>query len=75
MSQKVLTPAQAQLELHLLNAEADAMSSSDFYAWLKERGLADEVAIRLKAVAEITAEDGKRVVNLGKMILIKIMES
>ena len=74
MSQKVLTPAQAQLELHLLNAEADAMSSSDFYAWLKERGLADEVAIRLKAVAEITAEDGNRVVNLGKMILIKIME-
>ena len=50
------------------------MSSSDFYAWLKERGLPDEAAIRLKTVAEITAEVGKRVINVGKMILIRIME-
>ena len=50
------------------------MSSSDFYAWLKERGLPDEAAIRLKAVAEITAEVGKRLINVGKMILIRIME-
>lgn len=74
MSAKVLTPAQANLELFILSSEAEAMSSSDFYAWLKERGLSDEAAIRLKAVAEITAEVGKRVINVGKMILIKIME-
>jgi hypothetical protein len=70
----VLTPAQANLELFILSSEAEAMSSSDFYAWLRERGLPDEAAIRLKAVAEITAEVGKRVINVGKMILIKIME-
>lgn len=74
MSEKVLTPAQANLELFLLSSEAEAMSSSDFYAWLKDHGLPDEAAIRLKAVAEITAEVGRRVVNVGKMILIKIME-
>ncbi len=74
MSEKILTPAQANLELFILSSEAEAMSSSDFYAWLKERGLPDEAAIRLKAVAEITAEVGKRVINVGKLILIKIME-
>ena len=74
MSAKVLTPAQANLELFILSSEAEAMSSSDFYAWLKERGLPDEAAIRLKTVAEITAEVGKRVVNVGKLILIRIME-
>ena len=74
MSAKVLTPAQANLELFILSSEAEAMSSSDFYAWLKERSLPDEAAIRLKAVAEMTAEVGKRMINVGKMILIKIME-
>ncbi len=74
MKNNVLTPAQANLELFILSSEAEAMSSSDFYAWLRERGLPDEAAIRLKAVAEITAEVGKRVINVGKMILIKIME-
>jgi ElaB/YqjD/DUF883 family membrane-anchored ribosome-binding protein len=74
MATSVLTPAQANLELAILNAESEAMSSSDFYAWLKDLGLPDEVAIRLKGVAEITAEVGRRVINVGKMILMKIIE-
>lgn len=74
MAANVLTPAQANLELAILNAEAESMSSSDFYAWLKGLGLPDEAAIRLKGVAEITAEVGKRVINVGKMILMKIIE-
>lgn len=74
MSTANLTPARANLELTLLNAEVEAMSTSDFYAWLKERGVPDEVAIRIKGVAEVTAEVGGRVVNVGKMILLKIME-
>jgi ElaB/YqjD/DUF883 family membrane-anchored ribosome-binding protein len=74
MAANVLTPAQANLELAILNAESESMSSSDFYAWLKDLGLPDEVAIRLKGVAEITAEVGKRVVNVGKMVLMKIIE-
>jgi ElaB/YqjD/DUF883 family membrane-anchored ribosome-binding protein len=74
MATNVLTPAQANMELAILNAESESMSSSDFYAWLKDLGLPDEVAIRLKGVAEITAEIGKRVVNVGKMVLMKIIE-
>lgn len=74
MAANVFTPAQANLELAILNAEAESMSSSDFYAWLKERGLPDEVAIRIKGIADITAEVGKRVINVGKIILIKLIE-
>lgn len=74
MATNVLTPAQANLELAILNAESESMSSSDFYAWLKELGLSDEVAIRLKGVAEITAAVGTKVFNVGKMILMKIIE-
>jgi len=74
MAATVLTPANANLQLTILNSEAESVSSSDFYAWLKARGLSDEVAIRLKRIAEITAEIGKRVINVGKMILVKIIE-
>ena len=74
MEYKALTPAQANLELAILNAEAEYVSSANFYAWLKDLGLPDEVAIRLKSVAEITAEVGKRVINVGKLILMKIIE-
>ena len=74
MSERVMTPAQANLELVILSSEADAISSGDFYAWLKDRGLPDEVAIRLKDLAGLTAEIGKRVISVGKMILLKIME-
>lgn len=74
MTAIVLTPAQANLELAILNAEAETISSSDLYAWLKGCGLPDEAAIRLKGIAELTAEVGKRVVNVGKIILMKIVE-
>ena len=74
MAANTLTTAQANIELAILNAESEAMSSSDFYAWLKELGLPDEAAIRLKGVAEMTTKVGKRVINVGKMILMKIIE-
>lgn len=73
MSAKVLTPAQANLELLLLSSEAEAISNGDIYAWLKDMGLPNEVAIRLKDFAEMTAEVGKRAIHVGKLILIKMI--
>lgn len=74
MTTTVFTSGRANLELTILNAETESMSSADFYAWLKEHGLPDEAAIRLKGLAEITAEVGQRVIYVGKMILMKIVE-
>lgn len=74
MAANLLTHAQANLEVAILNAESESMSSSDFYAWLKDLGLPDELAIRLKGVAEITAKVERRVINVGKIVLVKIIE-
>ena len=74
MTAIVLTHAQATFEQTILNAEADAVSSSDIYAWLRESGLPSEAAIRLKSLIEVTAEIGDRIISVGKIILIKIIE-
>lgn len=74
MDAHVLTPEQANLELSLWHAEAESVSSSDLYLWLRESGLPDEVAIRLKDIIETVVEVGDRVINIGKIILIKIID-
>ena len=74
MSTHFITQAQANLELSLWNAEADATSSSDLYLWLRECGLPSEVAIRLKSLGDTTVKIVDRVVSIGKIILIKIIE-
>lgn len=68
-----MTHAQANIELALLSAEADAASSSDFYAWLHESGLPSEAALRLKGLVDFSLELGGRLVNIGKIVLIKII--
>lgn len=74
MAAQVLTPAAANLELTLLNAEAESWSSSDFYIWLDSTGLPPEVSIRLKDLIEKTKEIAGRVISIGRIILMKIME-
>ena len=74
MNANAQTPAQATMELMLLSAEAESRSSSDWYAWLRERGLPEEAAIRLKDLAELAVDIGGRLVSIGKIILIKIIE-
>ena len=69
-----ITRAQASLELALWQADADAMSSSDLYIWLRESGLPSEVAIRMKELVNLTAKIGEKTVKLGKIILAKIIE-
>lgn len=74
MATNVLTPAEANLKQTILNAEAESISSSDIYAWLRESGLSSEAAIRLKSLIEVTAKIGDRIISVGKIILIKIIE-
>ncbi len=69
-----MTRAQASLELALWQADAEAMNSSDFYIWLRESGLPAEVAIRMKELISLTAKIGAKIVQLGKILLIKIIE-
>jgi ElaB/YqjD/DUF883 family membrane-anchored ribosome-binding protein len=74
MNAHVLTPSMANLELTLLNAEAESVSSSDLYLWLRESGLPSEVAIRLKNLVDTVKEIGNNTISIGKIILLKIIE-
>lgn len=74
MNMQKLTTAQANLDLVLWNAEADSIASSDLYLWLRESGLPSEVAIRLKKLIDVTAEVADRIISIGKIILIKLIE-
>jgi hypothetical protein len=74
MKAQVLTPTQADFKLILMNAEAESVSSSDLYLWLCEQGLPSEVSIRLKDLIDSTAKVAGRVIHIGKIVLLKIIE-
>lgn len=69
-----MTIPQARLELALWQAEADLFSSSDIYVRLREMGLPSEVAIRLKELLEIVKPIGDKVISVGKIIALKLIE-
>lgn len=73
MAARVTLP-QAKLELALWQADADAVSSSDLYIRLTEMGLPPEVAIRLKALLEMVKPIGDRLISVGKIIVLKLIE-
>lgn len=58
----------------LWQVDADSMSSSELYAWLVDSGLPHEVTIRLHELASYTKKSGNKVLAVGKIILIKIIE-
>jgi len=73
MSEKFL-PAQAELKLALWQADADLVTSADLYAWLVDAGLSSDVAIRLHELIQKTKRVSGKVFEVGKIILIKIIE-
>lgn len=74
MEATVMPPAQANLKLTLWNAEAESIKNSDLYIWLQESGLPSEVAIRMLQLISTSAEVGGRLIHVGKIILIRIID-
>ena len=74
MNSSPLALAQANLDLTLLQVEADSMSSSDFYVWLSNSGLSSEIVSGLYELISYTKKVGKKTFNIGKIILLKIIE-
>lgn len=70
----IISKAQAELELALMQAESDSMASSDLYIWLRECGLSPEIAVRLKELINMTQRIGNKVVSIGKLIVMKLRE-
>lgn len=74
MNSLPLTRPQASLELAIWQAEADSVDSSELYIWLRELGLPPEVALRLKELVSFTKQIGGKLISLGKVIVIKLIE-
>jgi hypothetical protein len=74
MTGQALSLAQANLKMSLWQVDADAMSSSELYMWLNDTGLPHEVTIRLHELATYTKKVSNKVIHIGKIILIKIIE-
>lgn len=74
MSNETLSASQANLKLAIWNAEAGTARSADIYEWLQEIGLPEEVVLRLHDLVGHTVRIGKKVVSIGKVLLIKIIE-
>ncbi len=73
MSNPPMTYAQANMELALLSAEAQATSSSNVYAWLRQSGLPSEAALRLEGLVDFTKDLGGHLVSRGKIIAVKVI--
>lgn len=69
-----LREAQANLDLVLLDAEANSIARSDLYLWLRKSGLPSEVVIRLNNFVDTTIEIANFIISIGKIVLIKIIE-
>lgn len=69
-----ITRPQARLELALWQAHADMASSSDLYIRLTEMGLPSEIATRLKGLLEIVKPIGHKMISIGKIIVLKLVE-
>jgi len=74
MTTQALSLPQANLKMVLWQVDADSMSSSDLYVWLNDIGLPHEVTIRLHELATYTKKAGNKVLAVGKIVLIKIIE-
>ncbi len=74
MTAQPLSLPQANLKMALWQVDADSMSSSDSYVWLNDSGLPHEVTIRLHELASYTKKAGNKVLAVGKIVLIKIIE-
>ena len=69
-----MTKEQAELELALLQADADSMTSSDLYVWLLNCGLPPEVVAKLHELIGKTRKVGEKVIAVGKIVIMKIIE-
>lgn len=71
---KDMTEEKANFEIALWNADAETTKSRDLYLWLRESGLPDEVVVRLKNICDFTVKTADRIISIGKIILIKVIE-
>lgn len=74
MAEQALFLAQGNLKMSLWQVEANSITSSELYVLLNNLGLPHEVTIRLHELATYTKKVSNKVIQVGKILLIKIIE-
>lgn len=69
-----LSPSQARLKLVILDKQAKAKNSYEFYSQMKDLKLPNEVVEILKKIQKVTSKIAGKVVAIGKIIVIKLLE-
>jgi hypothetical protein len=72
--QATLNSEQAMLEFTLLNAETSGQSFDDVMLDGMQRGIPPEMLTRMKSLWEQTKKIGNEVIEVGKIIVMKIIE-
>ncbi len=73
-SHQRLSEAQAKLKLVLWDAEVASTQEIEIYQWLQSLGLPEEVVTRLHELLSFTQKIGSKIVAIGKIVLLKILE-
>lgn len=68
-----ISPAQARLKLTVLNKQAEAKNSWEFFSEMKSLGLPAEVIEILKKVLEVTSKVANKTIAIGKIIVSKLL--
>lgn len=74
MSTAALKLANSKLEISLLQAAADSLTSNEIYVWLLDSGLPPQITTKLHELVTYTKKTGNKVFAVGKIILMKIIE-
>lgn len=69
-----MSPSQARLKLTILDKQAEAKNSYEFYLQMKNLGLPDEVIEILERILKVTSKVAGKVIAIGKIIVIKMLE-
>jgi uncharacterized membrane protein len=71
---KILSEAQAFLKFELWHMAAESIRSSEIYSRLQELRLPTEVVDVLYGLIDKTKKIGDRVFNIGKIVLLKVID-
>ncbi|MGG6242542.1 hypothetical protein ACQ4N7_28355 [Nodosilinea sp. AN01ver1] len=74
MSEPKISRAKADFQMMLWEKEAENTSSVDLYLKLQKLELPEEVASRLHGLLNHTHKIGKKVIQIGKIVLLRIID-
>ena len=68
-----ISPSEALLELALLDSKALELDRLDIFTRLTNAGLPPEITLRLEELWEQTKVVGKKVINIGRIVIMEII--